>query len=392
MKRRGLFIFTIAILVWLSAFLAPRLVLAAPQERPKGDVKCMKRTAELEPPRDVMPSLRGLGGREEQIEPARKLKPVCPNGEVPITPSDPRHFIKGNPLLGPYAQPGPPHPLPGDFVNKNLLLPFDQVYWKREGSTAQPNSKSVNGSGDPPCNGVAWFGSCFFYGTASEQRVADGGGMTLEIEAPSVVLDGGADDSGHSIGEIAVMSPGIAGGSLDDVEMGFSVAPNQWGDSHSHLFVYHWINGGETCYNTCDWNQVSSTYYPGMDLTPLVGQHVYIGWVQFRGAWWAWFNDQWLGYIKDSVWTSPTFTGTAQIQWYGEVASNNGIPPKTQMGNGEFPAKTTAASMATLCDVDAKAWVCFYRDLQATGATHVSYYNIVNHTSFGAVRYGGPGQ
>jgi hypothetical protein len=62
------------------------------------------------------------------------------------------------------------------------------------------------------------------------------------------------------------------------------------------------------------------------------------------------------------------------------------------MGNGEFPSNKTAASMATLCDVDAKPWVCLYRDLQATGVQHVSYYDILNHTSFGAVRYGGPGQ
>jgi PadR family transcriptional regulator PadR len=41
-------------------------------------------------------------------------------------------------------------------------------------------------------------------------------------------------------------------------------------------------------------------------------------------------------------------------------------------------------------DVDAKAWVCFYRDLQATGVQHVSYYDILNHTSFGTVRYGSP--
>jgi hypothetical protein len=187
------------------------------------------------------------------------------------------------------------------------------------------------------------------------------------------------------------MGPGTAGVSLDDVEIGFSVSPDQWGDTHPHLFVYHFNDGAETCYNTCDWNQVSSTYSPGMDLSPLVGQHVYVGWVQYRGAWWAWFNDQWLGYIKNSAW-STTFLKTAQIQWYGEVASNNGIPPKTQMGNGELPAKTTAASMSTLCDVDAAAWVCFYRDLQTAGATRTSYYDMQNHTSFGAVRYGGPGQ
>jgi hypothetical protein len=236
---------------------------------------------------------------------------------------------------------------------------------------------------------VAWFGTCYYYATAAEQRVADGGGMTLVIEQPVVDTSGGG--GGHSIGQIAVMGPGVAGGTLDDVELGFSVSPDQWGDTRPHLFVYHFNDGAETCYNTCDWHQYSSTYSPGMDLTPLLGQHVYVGWVHFGAAWWAWFNDQWLGYIEDSAWKT-TFTQTAAIQWYGEVSSDNGIPPRTQMGNGQFPSNTSAASMETLCDVDAHAWVCFYRDQQTAGATHVSYYDILNHTSFGAVRYGGPGQ
>jgi hypothetical protein len=325
----------------------------------------------------------------QQHDAARKLQPVCPDGQVPVVAVSTRHFIKGNPLLGPYMAPGPAQPLPGDFVNKNLLMPFDQIYWKRDGKGGRSPAKAVPGSGDPPCNGVAWFGSCYFYATAAEQRVADGGGMTLQIEAPKVV--GGTEGDNHSIGEIAVMGTGGAGGSLDDVEMGFSVSPGQWGDNNSHLFVYHWNDGNETCYDSCNWNQYSGTYYPGMDLTPLVGQYVYIGWVQYRGAWWAWFNDQWLGSISNSAWTT-TFVKTAQIQWYGEVASDNGIPPKTQMGDGEFPAKTTAANMTTLCDVDAKAWVCYYRDTQSAGATKVNYYDILNHTSFGAIRYGGPGQ
>jgi len=128
-----------------------------------------------------------------------------------------------------------------------------------------------------------------------------------------------------------------------------------------------------------------------MDLTPLVGQNLYIGWVHYNNAWWGWFNDQWLGYIKDSEWIGA-FTQSTLIQWYGEVATNNGVPPKTQMGNGDFPSNAAAATMATLCDVDAKAWVCFYRDQQSAGATDVNYYDIVNHTAFGAVRYGGPGQ
>lgn len=390
MKLCRLLIPPIAVILWMGAVVAANPSLSEAQEPMKDPIKCVKRAGDLEPPREALPSLRAEGGRKPIFFRAPKGKPVCPEGEVPITafPSE-RHFIKGNPLIGSFAAPGPAHALPGEFVNRNLLLPFDQVYWKRGGKSTRPVSKSMSDSSDPPCNGVAWFGSCFFYASSAEQRAADGGGMTFTIEAP--IVDNSGDDGGHSVGEIAVMGPGSAAGSLDDVEMGFSVSPDQFGDSRPHLFIYHWVNGAETCYNTCGWNQYSNTYSPGMDLTPFVGQNVYIGWVHYRSAWWGWFNDQWLGYINDSEWTG-TFTQTAQIQWYAEVASNNGIPPKTQMGNGEFPSKSTAASMATLCDVDAKAWVCFYRDLQSAGATRISYYDLLNHTSFGAVRYGGPGQ
>ena len=288
---------------------------------------------------------------------------------------------KGNPLLGPYAAPGPEHALSADFVKHNLLLPFDQVYWKRPGSATSSPQSPIPGAGDPPCNGVAWYGACYFYGNAAEQVVDGGGGFTLQIENPTVVGDG------HSIGEIAVMNGGGAGGTLNDVESGWIVSG---GDPHPQLFVYHWNDGAETCYNTCDWHQVSSTYSPGMDLTPFVGKSVYVGWVQYKGAWWAWFNDQWLGYIENSAW-SVSFTETAQIHWYGEVASNNGIPPQTKMGDGLFPTNKAAASMSTLCHVNLKAWICYYDNGQALGATQVNYYDIAG-SAYGAVRYGGPGQ
>jgi hypothetical protein len=348
-------------------------------------VKCIKRKAELTPPREALPSLRAFRGREQEIAKAAKLKAVCAEGEVPmVAPQRRPHFPKGNPLIGNYISTGAV-PFTGELDRRNMLLPFDQVYWKRD-SKEPARTKSMNGSGDPPCNGVMTDGTCYYYANAGEQRVDGGGGMTYTIEDPTV--DNSGDEGGHSIDELAVQG-GPSNG--DDVEMGWSVSPDQWGDTKPHLFVYHWINWNQTCYNTCAWNQVSSTYYPGMDLTPLVGQNLYIGWVHYNNAWWGWFNDQWLGYIKDAEW-SGAFTQSTLIQWYGEVATNNGVPPKTQMGNGEFPSNPTAASMATLCDVDVKAWVCFYRDQQSAGATDVNYYDILNHTSFGAVRYGGPGQ
>jgi hypothetical protein len=394
MKRHSCVILATVVVAWLSMIVAATSALAAPQNDSKGAVKCVKRAADLQPPRELMPSLRTLGGREEKIEPARKLEPVCPSGEVPelSIARTGRRFPKGNPLIGPYAQPEPVETLSGEFIRKNLVRPFDQVYWKREGKRQETPPKPISGSGDAPCNGVPLGSYCYYYGSAAEMRNADGGGMTYTIQAP--VVDNSGDNGGHSIGQIAVQG-GPSNG--DDVEMGWSVSPDQFNDTHPHLFVFHWINWDQnlSCYANgavaCVWNQYSSTYYPGMDLSSLAGQNVYIGWVHYRAAWWGWFNDQWLGSIPDSEWTGA-YTKTALIQWYGEVESNNGIPPKTQMGNGEFPSQRTAASMSTLCDVDAKAWLCFYRDLQSTGATVVSYYDILNHTSFGAVRYGGPGQ
>jgi hypothetical protein len=388
-------------LLFLVACVGPLLVVSpwpmAAQESTQTSTECVKRDPNLEPPRKTFPSRRaGKGGGQREYEEPRKLKPVCSSGEVPRVIVHPRlpHYPKGNPLLGPYT--GPLESVSSEFIIRNLVLPFDQVYWKRDGRPTKKRLSPMGGTGDPPCDGIPlqYKGQtlCYYYGSAAEQRIADGGGMTYLIEQPA--LDNSGDNGEHSIGQIAVQG-GPSNG--DDVEMGWSVAPDQFGDSHPHLFVFHWINWDNniSCYaNTgmpCVWNQYSSTYYPTMDLGSLVGKNVYIGWVHHNGAWWGWFNDEWLGSIPDSEW-SGAFTTTTLIQWYGEVESNNGVPPKIQMGNGEFPSNTSAANMSTLCDVDAQAWICWYRDQQNAGATKINYYDIVNHTSFGAVRYGGPGQ
>src|ERR1035438_567675 len=123
-----------------------------------------------------------------------------------------------------------------------------------------------------PCNGTAWYSSCYYYANSGESGSADGGGMTLGIELP-VDVESGAG-GGHSIGEIAVEG---SGSGITDVEMGFNVSQAQYGDNKVHLFVYHWIDGAETCYDTCAWNQYSNTYFPGMDISALTGQQVYIG-------------------------------------------------------------------------------------------------------------------
>jgi len=188
---------------------------------------------------------------------------------------------------------------------------------------------------------------------------------------------------GHSLEEMSVQA-GKSDGNI--VEIGSLVT---YPDPRPRLFVFHWIGWSPTCYDGCGWQQYSGTYYPGMDLSSLVGHQVYNGYVYYKGNWWAWFNDQWLGYFPGSLWNGQ-FQTSQQVQWFGEVATNNGVPPLTQMGDGLFAANPSAAPMSTLCDVNVAAWLCFYYDQQSEYQTDPKFYSIA-HTGFGAIRLGGPG-
>ena len=374
----------VALTAVVFAALASR---AEAQSQPK--FTCVARGATLKAPRVDLLKLRGLRGESPIMPKARRLAPVCRAGLVPSAVAafrgDNRRFGKGNPLIGNFSGGGGAFAqlnarAQAAFIRSNLLLPFDQVYWKRNNRSSTPAPKTV----DPPgCNGVMWFGSCYYYGSAAIQFNADGAGMTQAIERPAYVNTGGG---GHTLNEISVQG-GAGDGNI--VELGWSVSTDQFGDPNPHMFIFHWINWAPTCYNTCGWHQYSATYFPAMDLSALVGQNVYIGYVHVNGAWWAWFNDQWLGYFLDSEW-GGAYTTNDLSQHFGEVATANGIPPQTAMGDGQFPASASAASMATLCSVDAAAWVCWYRDNQALGATRPAYYDILR-VGYGAVRYGGPG-
>jgi neprosin-like protein len=320
-------------------------------------VTCVKRPA-VQPPR-VIALPKPLKGVSAGLRPAPAVKPVCPSGAVPVVKGQSRTLAKAVPGLvtrpasGPaaLAPTPPPPPPPGPPKCDGVIYPFD------------PNT-------------------CFYYAGASETRDAQGGGLTMAIERPAYVGTGGP---GHTLEEMSVQG-GPSNGNI--VEIGSSVSTDQFGDSDPHLFVYHWVNGTQTCYS-CNWQQYSNTYYPGMNLAGQVGQQVYNGYVYYQGNWWAWYNDQWVGFFPGSLWNGA-FQTSQLIQWFGEVATQNGLPPRTQMGDGLFPTNAAAAPMSTLCDVDAKAWVCWYRDQQVTYRTDPAYYDIA-HTGFGAIRLGGPG-
>jgi hypothetical protein len=369
------------------------------------DFLCVARTATAKaPPRSMpMPIRREHGDDDDNDDrnnegrgttrnglslqqPARgslNFAAVCPTDQVPRANRPIYHGPKGNPLFASDPENAIFQAADRRQFIREHVLPFDQVY-------------GAEGRGNPPppppnsgCDGTFWYGECFYYGSAGFTRVADGAGMTQSIERPVYVNIAGPTNAGHSLNEIALMD-GL--GINNVVELGWFVSTDVYGDPDPHIFVYHWIGAQETCYDDCGWQQVSGTYYPGQNIGASVGKQVYVGYVYYQGNWWAWFDDQWMGYFPGSIWNGA-FAKTARIQWFGEVASLNGIPPQTQMGSGQFPSAPASASMSTLCDVDAVAWVCWYRDQQVLASTPPNPVDYdIQHTGFGAVRYGGPGQ
>lgn len=355
----------------------------APEQARGQEYKCVPRATTAQPPARLSPMFRSGGkGGEKEYRPIG-LRPVCPQGQAAV-PADTRHFYakvpKGNPLLGPMTDEKEFERDPGAVVRRSVRS-FKEVYTRKQ----HHYSPALVGPDPPPaCDGVAWFGSCYYYGSAAFTRTADGGGMTMAVKRPTYVSTGG---SGHTLDELAVQG-GPGDGNI--IELGWNVSSDQYGDTNTHLFVFHWKDWVGTCYDGCGWQQYSGTYFPGMSLNNIVGREVYIGYVYYQGNWWAWFDNQWLGYFPGSEW-SGAYTKSELLQWFGEVSSSNGIPPTTDMGNGLFPASASAATNYTLCDVDAHAWVCWYRDMQSLHATKPADYDI-SRTGFGRVRYGGPGE
>ena len=314
---------------------------------------CVDRPKDVRPPpRRLAPKLRamqdkpGEAGRIARVRSGLGMKPVCPRGKVPvpkILPFERKKIDKGNPLLGPDPQRQMlrlEETARADFIRRHVRS-FEEVYKQQKpGAEREGKPQPPGPPGAPACDGVPSFGSCYYYGSAAFSIAADGGGMTQSIEKPAYLNTGG---SGHTLDELAVQG-GDGNGNI--IEIGWLVSAEQYGNTNPHLFVFHWKNWTPTCYDTCAWVQWSNTYHPAMDLGSAVGKKAYIGYVLWQGNWWAWFDNQWMGYFPGSEWDGK-YAKTSLIQWFGEVASQNGRPPKTQMGNGQFYRALNAASMST---------------------------------------------
>lgn len=217
---------------------------------------------------------------------------------------------------------------------------------------------------------------CWYHAGRSEWVVADGAAARLDVERPAVPR------GAHSLAEIAVRGARLP---KNSIEIGWSVSPTLFGDSEPHLFVHRWI-AGEPCTGDCGWRQRGRRWAPGISLTTVVGQPLSVGWQFHRGRWWAFVEEEWIGYFEDEEWAS-SFRRGRLIQWFGEVFAS-GDPPGIPMGNGRLAEDPGAARFRRLClIVDGR---CRPFSPSWAEVTRVALYSVAPDDD--GFRYGGPGE
>jgi hypothetical protein len=225
-------------------------------------------------------------------------------------------------------------------------------------------------------NSVPFPPTSFLYADAAQLATASGAFASITVEQPVV----GPQDF-HSNAEIAAES--LDGKQI--VEIGWIVDHNLNGDGLPHLFVFHWIDGVDTCYNGCGWVPLArAPFFAGQNLP--VGatmqfkiQHVTTG----TPGWQLSVNGIPIGEFPDTEWHG-TFTHLDLAQWFGEVAASAAQPPCTEMGDGEFASSPTAARFSGIGLVNGPATNV------STLVTNPALYT-VNQTAPDAFRFGGPG-
>ncbi|HEU4349509.1 MAG TPA: neprosin family prolyl endopeptidase [Actinoplanes sp.] len=215
----------------------------------------------------------------------------------------------------------------------------------------------------------------YHYSTAYQYAESDGTYANLVIGKPR--LD---DKDYHSLAEIAVQS--------DDgrqiVEVGWTVDRGVNGDEDPHLFVYHWVDGQESCYNGCGFRQYSSTVVPGDTLPTGVAKRFAIQ--QFNGAWWIAYDTEWVGYFPGYLWDGG-FTRSGLIQWFGEVAASS-LRPCTEMGTGADALDLAAARAGSIALINGPEPAISVRAI-SPGLYWPVY--TAERLSLRTFRYGGPG-
>lgn len=264
--------------------------------------------------------------------------------------------------------------------NSQILAPDQQskLFRPKGLPTNTPNSASL--STQSPSPGASCYPNiCYYYNSMTMGGIsATGAKVSFTTAKPGL----GSKDY-HSITELAVES---ADGQ-QVVEVGWTVDKGLNGDSSPHLFVYHWVNGGSTCYNACGFVQVSTTIRPGALLAAgTIGTYK----IAFtNNKWWVYYKGQQVGYFPASLWRG-TFTKLGLVQVFGEVAASPSALPHTKMGNGVLGTKSGSAVISGLSLINpSNSSTLSYNDF----GTRV--YKIGSHndfcTSLCGMHYGGPG-
>jgi hypothetical protein len=197
--------------------------------------------------------------------------------------------------------------------------------------------------------------------------------------------------SSHSLGQLwAIDRHGPS--CVSDVEIGWTVSKEQYGDLQPHLFIYAWdcsVGLGYVGQSSIPWVQYSSKIAPNSVLSPDRALHVY-GVNLFRGNWWFYYDGEWIGYIPSSAWTHFFPSTIKEGEAGGEVTTSK-YRTCTAMGNeGRYGTNRRAALIGHV-------WYAHHGT--KTSAKLISYNSDRKYTtgswSHGQpgprFRYGGPG-
>jgi len=320
------------------------------------------------------------------VNPAAAAPAAPPAATTAADKADPTATVASIPL------PGKPATTKADKVLPKTAKQFKRPPANPVTAKAKASSKLLTS-----CAPAA----CYYYNTGSQGfssgTYPDGIFANLSLHNPG--LDTSRDY--HTLAELAAIK--TVGGTRQIVEVGWNVDQVVNGNTSTHLFVYHWVNGATSCYNGCGFVAAGgATYTAGQVLT---GSSIRFGIQYTSGNWWIWVGTtagvgSWIGYFPATLWTGAipavnTFTNLDNPQVFGEVAAGN-MPDSqvcTRMGDGvNLGSATAGASIGSV----------LYPNL-ATSAVNLGVWEasnpnagtIVNYEPYRAsartLRYGGPG-
>jgi hypothetical protein len=165
----------------------------------------------------------------------------------------------------------------------------------------------------------------YLYAGAFQDAQADGVSAVITVGRSELAPAGPV--TRHSLAEIAVQSAD----QQQIVEVGWHVDRAMYGNDDPHLFVFHWVNGNRTCYNTCGFTVNGAPSVKPGDVVPANTLQAFTV-LNYNGDWWIGYSGEWIGHFPGTLWGGG-FTRSGVIKVFGEV--NAEIQrPCTDMGNG----------------------------------------------------------